>query len=661
MNGGGGRCARNSKRRIEKLRPELERYVTLLLAKLLLMKRRKDGRANILDKSQLTLAISKSGWLAGLIFAVSAVGTICVLWRLLIFSHYGLDFTDESYYIVSIADPFSYDETTTQFGFVYHPLYLFTNGDIPTLRQLNVLLTFALAWTLVNTFLSQMAALSEMRRIERFVISAAIATASLILFDDGITTPSYNSLALNALLISAIGLLLAKQSATPTSVLGWLLIGVGGWLAFMAKPTTALALAFVSLSYLLASRKVNVRLILLSAGISALLLVVSALALDGSVILFLKRLKNGMELGYLLESRHTFGALLRLDNFHLSGYAGTAIAAIAALTVLSFHLAMSRNFFLKLLSSLVLASMLGVTVFLSAGLSLDALRLGVFQGMLIWGVVIAAFGLGLTVCRTSLFGQVSAAQWALAGAFLALPHALAFGTNDNYWANGSSGGLFWLIGGLIFAAPAARRQDNHVVFLPIALATQMVTAILLQSGFVMPYRQPQPLQLNDQSFAFGGGQSILVLSAGYASYLSDAVAAANKAGLDAGTPVIDMSGQSPGIVYALQSQNLGQAWMIGGYKGSLERAVESLKRVSCGQLADAWLLTEPAGKRRIPSGLLATFGADLHSDYKQVGTWITAAGAGGYGEQRAQELMKPTRQRDSAVAACNASKGRPGS
>jgi hypothetical protein len=304
--------------------------------------------------------------------------------------------------------------------------------------------------------------------------------------------------------------------------------------------------------------------------------------------------------------------------------------------------------------------MLGATVYLCVTQPLANFRLGIYQGMLIWAVVIAACVVGLNVCRSALFRQVSIAQWALAATLFAFPHVSAFGTNQNYWIQGSSAGIFWLMAGLVIAAPAARSQGGLAVFLPLAIAAQMVTAILLQYGYVMPYRQPHPLQLNDRVFAYGGEQSNLVLSAGYASYLEDAAAAAKKAGLGAGTPVIDMSGQSPGIVYAMQGQSLGQAWMIGGYKGSLKLAIESLKSVSCKQLADAWLLTEPAGKRRIPASLLASFGADLHSDYEQAGAWITAAGAGGYREQRAQELMKPTRQQDSAVAACNASKGRPG-
>jgi hypothetical protein len=583
-----------------------------------------------------------------------AAGAVCLLGWLLRHSASGLDFTDESYYIVSMSNPYAYGATTTQFGFIYHSLYWLTGGSIPHIRQANVLITFALAWALVTTFLTETVSAITMPPVARLAIAGGFASSSLILFDNGIQTPSYNSLSLQALLIVATGLLLAKPSASPASISGWALIGAGGWLAFMAKPTTALAAAGISAVYLYAAAKLNGRLLLLSMVIAVSLLGLSALMLDGSVTAFGDRLRLGAELGGLLGGGHTFGSLVRLDSFQLGARGTLALWAAAALPVLSFHLGQSNSAMLRMVSLGCLAFMLSVTMALSADLTLATAGLGAFQGMLIWAEVIASIVLGLTVCRRQFLGLMSAGDLAAAGALAAFPHAFAFGTNINYWNAGSSAGLFWLISGLAFATPAARRQGHYMVFLPLALATQMITAILLQTGFAEPYRQTQPLPLNKAPVEIGGGAGLL-LSAGYASYIEDAEAGGKKAGLLPGTPVIDMTGQSPGIVYAMQAENLGQAWMIGGYKGSLELAIEMLKRVPCEKLADAWLLTEPAGKRKIPNDLLASFGADLNTDYMKAGAWITAAGAGSYPEQRAQELLEPTRAPSLAIAACNAS------
>lgn len=55
-----------------------------------------------------------------LICALPALG---LLLRVCIYAGHGFDFTDESYYLFWISNPFQYDWSVTQFGFVYHPLY----------------------------------------------------------------------------------------------------------------------------------------------------------------------------------------------------------------------------------------------------------------------------------------------------------------------------------------------------------------------------------------------------------------------------------------------------------------------------------------------------------------------------------------------------------
>jgi hypothetical protein len=116
--------------------------------------------------------------------------------------------------------------------------------------------------------------------------------------------------------------------------------------------------------------------------------------------------------------------------------------------------------------------------------------------------------------------------------------------------------------------------------------------------------------------------------------------------------MIDLSGQSPGILYAIGASNIGQAWTIGGWPGSDKLAVDMLKEVSCKQLSRAWLLAEPDGPRKISPGILSSFGANMARDFEIVGTFKTAEGAGGYKEVRVQQLLKPSRAIDAAMTAC---------
>lgn len=117
--------------------------------------------------------------------------------------------------------------------------------------------------------------------------------------------------------------------------------------------------------------------------------------------------------------------------------------------------------------------------------------------------------------------------------------------------------------------------------------------------------------------------------------------------------MIDLSGQSPGILYAIGAKNIVQAWIIGGYPGSLKVSKAALDHVPCEKIAEAWVLIEPDGPRSIPTGLMSNLGAAFPRSYHEVGSWRNAEGAGGYDASRAQELYKPTATTE-ALSACGA-------
>jgi hypothetical protein len=86
------------------------------------------------------------------ILAIAAIVTLSTLVWLLVYSRYGIDLTDESYYLIWMSNPWIYPVSASQFGFIYHPLYLLFRGDIILLRQANILITFGLSWVLCMLF-----------------------------------------------------------------------------------------------------------------------------------------------------------------------------------------------------------------------------------------------------------------------------------------------------------------------------------------------------------------------------------------------------------------------------------------------------------------------------------------------------------------------------
>ena len=585
--------------------------------------------------------IISNSFVSNALVALCIVGTLLLIGWLLRYSAYGLDFTDESFYLVWVSNPFIYDISVTQFGFIYHPLYCLLGGDIAALRQVNVLITFGLSWALCYAFLASLAPDFKESRVAMCVAAAGLATSSFIHIEYRMLTPSYNSLALQALLVSAIGLILAGKAAHRISSIGWMLIGVGGWLAFMAKPTTAIALVVGVFVYLLISRKYSIRMLALAVFSALALLLISVLLIDGSILRFVERLQLGVDFGKYLAGGHTLINILRVDDFQLYDFFNLVIFTISSLLFIALWSMWLSNEKWSFVGLMISFSFFVVTLVLSFEQAQLAVDFGDFKSLLIFGVVYAAVGFVLIFCGVKKLFTITASQWAIAIIFLGIPHFYAFGTNSNYWKAGGSAAIFWLLAGLTLFGPLIRERASWSFVLPLALATQAITATLLQSGFEQPYRQPQPLRLNTVISEIGPQKSQLVLSEAYSEYVASAVAIAQEAGFEPNTAVIDLSGQSPGVLYAFGAENIGQAWTIGGYPGSLKLAHASLARTSCWKIANAWILFEPEGPRSIPAELLTGLGANFPGGYKLVGSWQTAEGAGGYAYRRTQELYKP--------------------
>lgn len=585
-----------------------------------------------------------------LLLLLCAVGTTLLIWQLTKYSAYGIDFTDESFYMVWISNPFIYDVSLSQFGFVYHPLYVLLSGDIAALRQANILITFTFAWSLTYFFLHSLAPELKEYKSNLLVISAALATSSFILFDSWILTPSYNSLNLQALLIAATGLVLAKKKADHKSIIGWLLIGVGGWLAFMAKPSTALALAVGVFIYLLFARKLSIRMLALAAISALVLLSISAMLIDGSLMRFANRILLGIELAKHLGGGHILSQIFRIDNFQLNVKFKLFILLVGGAVFFALWSMYAKNKKWQFIGFLFLIAFFSVTGLLTLGQVHRAAGLGQFQGLLFFSVVYAVVIFTLALGRQRALKSVTSQQWMIAALFFAMPHIYAFGTNGNYWTAGSSAVIFWLLAGLTLLGPMIRERDSWIFLLPAALAAQAVTATLLQTGLEEPYRQTQPLRLNASSLKIGPERSEIVLSDGYAKYFTSVELVVREAGFKPTTPMIDLSGQSPGILYSIGAENIGQAWTIGGYPGSLKLAKAALARISCEKISVAWILFEQDGPRSIPIELMLSLGANFPSSYRLVGKWKTADGAGGYKDPRTQDLYEPLEHNKTLMA-----------
>ena len=345
------------------------------------------------------------GFVAKLPVGLSAILTTAILIGLLWFSRYGFDFTDESFYLVWMANPFNYSFSITQFGFVYHPLYNMLGGGVAALRQVNIIIIFSLAWAVCYLFIKGLSPQSSGHAYTRLVTSAAIATSSLanlVFAGLWLPTPSYNSLAFTGLLIATIGLLLGDKTASRASILGWLLIGLGGWLAFMAKPTTAAVAGLSVTIYVLISGKLSMRS-LIAPLIFLICLLISAVAIGGSIAEFINRYQVGLEFALMLGGGHSLDALIRIDEFQLSLLLTEFFWLIVLVAISGLIVSILATAGAGIVISLMQIAMISIGLLSVYYFYLQSDAFDSYQGLMLGAILMAVIPVGISTLSQSTF------------------------------------------------------------------------------------------------------------------------------------------------------------------------------------------------------------------------------------------------------------------
>jgi hypothetical protein len=180
-----------------------------------------------------------------------------------------------------------------------------------------------------------------------------------------------------------------------------------------------------------------------------------------------------------------------------------------------------------------------------------------------------------------------------------------------------------------------------------ALPMVLLTAAVIASVMTAPYRQVVPVFAQETPTRVGPSGTLL-LAPDFARAIDDLRHEASRAGFTPGTPVIDLSGQMPGLIYALEGAAAGAPWIIGGYPGSNAVGLRTLARTSCATLARAWLIYEPGGARVIDPAVLSAAGATLDDWQPVTSEAITTAP----GTSRRITLLAPSGSNADRRAAC---------
>lgn len=579
--------------------------------------------------------------LAGLSFAL--VGALLVL------ADRGYDTTDEGAYLNAIATPRLWEESVTLFGSVYHPLYALVGGDVASLRRLTVALTFGLAWWAAHAAIGSSA--RSWPRSLRTGCAAAAGVSSLRIYDQWLLTPNYNVLALQGSLVVALGTALwcDNETGSRRALGGAAALGLGGGILFLAKPTAAAATAVLVVVVLLLARRADARGVATAGATSLGTLAVASLLVDGSPLDTVTRFRDGLAGVQVLDAGYSWTTIITPDPLLLSPLA----VAVWTGSVLGVGLTLRAVTDGKrwrpavVVAVSLLVALLAVTA---------AARPGLWSGRspssALLPLSLPLCALVVVVARTRDDRQPSAPGRAALIIGLALtPWAGTVGTNGNWWVAAGQWSVFWVLAALVALRPASGGRGWAPAAV-VAVTAVGLTALPLLAAAQSPYRQPGHVWAFSGDLVVGDGARLKVAT-GSATALDSLRAAAMAAGYQEGDAVIDLTGESPGVVFALGGTAINSPWVPGGYAGSPALLARTLDAVPCSGLAGSWLLDAPGGARSVATGFWPTVGATL-SDYRVIGETTLPA------EQSTApaglRLLRDTRSPEQAERACVAAR-----
>lgn len=574
------------------------------------------------------------------IIFISLIISIYYIYLLLSLTNYGMDLTDEGYHLISISNPYNYKSSVSQFGFFYHPLYILADENVANLRKINLFLYFLLSYLLIFLLFKP---LTKSIRFNFFTLQILLIGFSLFVFLSLHTfTPHYHSLTLKGFLVLSIGVLILESHK---KLIGCILISCGALMVFMGKPSSAALLAFVMFFYLI-TKKNSFNLIFLCSAFSSVLIFICSFLIDGSLILFIERifleiqhfqlLKAGYSNNSLAKSMVVITARPDLQNIFAILYTFLSILSIILILKFFFFLRFNNLKYTSLTKIIFALILLIFFVFIYLNYIEWFLIFERYQRLQTFAVLLFSIFVISYYCKFNFIEIIKSFNLRLVILFLIIPYIYAFGSNINLFKKSLDAGIFYLFASFIILIPFfIKNKDINNLFI-FLIVGQIITATHINSIIENPYRQFNSLKSYNSILKINNKGNDLKLPEDRAKYIRNMKDLAVKAGLSDKKYVLDLTGQSSGLIYLLNSYSLGAGWMIGGYPGALDWATAKLDLVNCDDISNSWILYDQHS-RRIPLDLLSSYGANFTLDYQEAAAWQAKEFSGNF----EQKLFKP--------------------
>jgi hypothetical protein len=544
--------------------------------------------------------------LPGLLLFIVAVGAAAFL----VAAGRGLDLTDEGFYLLRYRYWTEWPSVSLFAAYFALP-YALSGHDVWAMRTLGfVLLLCAGMWFGRETSLAIDAVAGRTSR--EGVFAASIASGAGVWSYYGAWpvpyTPSYNLLTLLcALLALALALRLGRAILLGEGRLGIdaFLLGVVASVGIASKFTSGVLVLAVCLAIIgaLGWRRLGARAWLRSGILVAAGLALNALLLWMADPDLPAQFRRGIEGTLAMLPRDPARELAAVANVDVPK------ALIASLRTLLWPIvlavgASAVGAFAKRRS---LGDTLAVAI-LVVGALLDIFMKDnrVHRIVLVTLLVILLAVAALQVVRNSRANIAQPRALLVAVAIAVVPFAYSFGTNNPLLPHMGGAAIFPSVLAIVLirAMWVERAIPTWLFALGMALMSVLPAEFLVRQWLDghYTYRLGAPLAAQTAQLPPNPGEIDVRVAPALARSVDEYLRLLRESGFVAGEPMIDFTGQAPGMVALSGGVPLGAIWLIGGpmFAGD-ETARASLRNVDPASLRRAWLLTSRDSFARIES------------------------------------------------------------
>jgi hypothetical protein len=496
----------------------------------------------------------------------------------------GLDLTDESYYLLWLQEPSAYTLSPTLFGFQLHPLYLVLGGSVTLLRTVGAMTLMLCGGWAAYAFMRSIDPDTRPRSPQLAALVIVAGFAQLLYYVLWLPTPSYNLLTVFAGLILCISLAILASDAHWSPARGGAAAATAGTLAFVAKPICGPTFALIfALGLLVVAKDWRaVRHATTSAFIVTMILLLVSVLLIGGPYETWMMIDNYFDVfGLASPAGQSLGSSLNALLHRAEGQ-GLAVAA-AAMLLGAWRVPLAQR---PIWLGATGVGVLSAASLLQGGWALyqAPLHYGVI-GPLLASMVLSALGFAFLFHRDS-----SEARWWRAVLIAStVPWAIAYGTSNDLAQHTSLGSG---IDAMLLLLIAHRFASGRREVFPLAVVSVLaLTGGGLWRALSLPYRLDGPIWTQTSAVTIGNEHATVLVSPHMQHFIDDLLSVAAGEGLRSRTPILDLTGESPGISYILGARPLGTPWLLGGYPFSERVARWIISHTDRERMASAWILS----------------------------------------------------------------------